>query len=85
MYYVYLLKNKFNKIYIGYTTDLRKRIQDHNYGRTKSTKRTRPWKLIYYESYLSEEDAKLRERTLKNYGSTLGQLKKRLAQSMKQY
>lgn len=82
MFYVYCLKNRFNKIYIGYTADLRERVKSHNYGRSKFTKKSRPWKLIYYEAYLSEKDAKLREKTLKNYGSTLGQLKKRVANSM---
>ncbi len=83
MFYAYILKNRFDKIYIGYSVDLRKRIKSHNYGRVKSTKQGKPWKLVYYEAYLSKKDAKLREKTLKNYGSTLGQLKKRIAYSMK--
>lgn len=84
MFYVYFLKNKFKAIYIGYSSDLRKRFCDHNYGRVKSTKSGKPWKLVYYESYLSKKDAQLREKTLKNYGSTLGQLKKRIAGSFNQ-
>lgn len=66
---------------MGYSSDLRKRFKDHNYGRVKYTKLGRPWKLVYYEAYLSEKDAKDREKTLKNYGSTLGQLKKRIKYS----
>ena len=84
MFYAYLLKNRCNKIYIGYSSDLRKRLCDHNYGRVKSTKLGKPWKLVYYEAYLSKKDAQLREKTLKNYGSTLGQLKKRIAGSLSQ-
>ena len=82
MFYVYLLKNNYDKIYIGYSGDLRKRFKDHNYGRVKSTKMGKPWKLVYYEAFLSGKDAKIRESTLKNYGSTLGQLKKRINNSL---
>jgi len=46
------------------------------------TKLRRPWRLVYYEAYLSKEDAKIREETLKNYGSTLGHLKKRIKKSL---
>lgn len=81
-YYVYLIKNKFNKIYIGYSADLRKRFKDHNYGKVKYTKSDRPWRLVYYEAFLSKLDAEKREKTLKNYGSTLGQLKKRIDKSL---
>lgn len=83
MFYVYLLKNGIDDIYVGYTADLRERFKDHNYGKVRSTKKGRPWKLIYYEAYLAERDARARERTLKHYGSTLGQLKKRLYGSFK--
>jgi len=82
MFYVYLLKNKFDKTYMGYTADLRNRFKDHNYGRVKFTKLGRPWNLVYYEAFLSKKDAQLREKTLKNYGSTLGQLKQRISNSL---
>jgi putative endonuclease len=43
MYYIYLIKSKKdNKLYIGLTTDLRKRLIEHNQGLTKSTKNRRP-------------------------------------------
>lgn len=82
MYYVYLIKNRYSEIYVGCSADLRKRFKDHNYGRVTSTKLKRPWKLAYYEAYISKKDAILREKTLKNYGSTLGQLKKRISNSL---
>ena len=72
MYYVYLLKNKKNRIYIGYSSDLRRRLKEH--GKT--------WKLIYYEAYLARKDAVLRERKLKDYGNSLSHLKKRLSSSL---
>jgi putative endonuclease len=82
MFYVYLLQNNDDQIYIGYTADLEKRLKEHNYGKVESTKRLRPWRIVYYEAYLSRLDAQIRERTLKNYGSTLGQLKKRIGNSL---
>ena len=50
MFYVYVLESlKNGELYTGYTSDLRKRVQEHNYGLNPSTKRYVPWKLIYYE------------------------------------
>jgi len=39
MFYVYVLESKKEKeLYIGFTTDLRRRIAEHNSGKNKSTK-----------------------------------------------
>jgi putative endonuclease len=66
MFYVYILQSlKDKKLYIGFTSNLRKRLIDHNTGGTKSTKLRRPFRLIYYEAHLSKEDAKRRERYFK--------------------
>jgi putative endonuclease len=72
-YYVYVLKSfNFNKLYIGYTIDLRKRVVKHNRGVNKSTKSYAPWQLIFYEAYLNKQDAKRREKYLKtSQGSRL--------------
>ena len=40
------------------------------------------WKLVYYEAYLNEQDARDREQMLKNYGAARGHLKQRIARSM---
>ncbi|MEW6610764.1 MAG: GIY-YIG nuclease family protein [Patescibacteria group bacterium] len=81
-HYVYVLKSMtYDQLYIGYTTDLRRRVQEHNRGETFSTKRYIPWKLIYYEACLDELDAKRRERYLKtNQGRRL--LRRRLKEYM---
>ena len=51
MFYVYILQSNKNKeLYIGYTSDLRKRIKEHNQGLNFSTKRYMPWKIIYYDT-----------------------------------
>jgi len=50
-YYVYVLESKEHKEhYIGYTLNLKKRVEEHNHGKNTSTKRYKPWVLIYYEA-----------------------------------
>ena len=67
MYYVYILQSKkHDKLYIGYTTNLEKRITKHNSGENLSTKPFRPYKLVYYEAFLDKKDAKAREGYLKS-------------------
>lgn len=67
MFYVYLLRSttKPDQLYVGYTKDLEKRLKKHNAGEVKSTKPYRPWNLVYYEAFISDEDAKQREKYLK--------------------
>lgn len=66
MFYMYILESlKSGSLYIGFTNNLRKRFEEHNRGLNFSTKPYLPWKLIYYEACLSEEDAKRREKYFK--------------------
>ncbi len=68
-YVVYTLESrKDGKRYIGLTTNLQKRIKEHNMGKSFSTSPRRPFKLIYAELCLNSEDAKKRERYLKTTG-----------------
>ena len=61
-HFVYVLQSeKDNKFYIGYTTVLRRRLDQHNNGETLSTAHRRPLKLIFYEAYLDQKDALRRE------------------------
>ncbi len=67
MFYVYLLQSlKDSTYYIGYTSDLRKRFEEHNSGKTKSIKHKIPLKLVYYEAYLDKTMAIKREFELKH-------------------
>jgi putative endonuclease len=66
MYYTYVLESlKDNRLYIGYSGDLKKRIIEHNNGEVKATKNRKPFRLIYYEACLSEEKAIKREKYFK--------------------
>ncbi len=69
-------------LYIGYTIDLRKRLDQHNHGENLSTKSGVPWTLIYYESYISGKDARKRELQLKQFKSAYSFLKRRIADSI---
>ena len=52
-------------MYIGYTSDLKRRFVEHNQGLNLSTKHDKPWAIIYYEACIDEDDAKRREYYLK--------------------
>lgn len=68
--YVYILQSlKDKSLYIGYTKNLMNRFREHNSGENPSTKPFIPYKLIYYEAFLSRIDAINREEYLKSgYG-----------------
>jgi putative endonuclease len=72
-----------NWIYIGCTSNLTKRLQEHQLGKRYSTKKYVPLRLVYYEAYFSKEDAYAREQKLKQYGSSLQKLRQRLTNSLK--
>ena len=72
---------KDDKLYIGSTNNLRKRVKEHNSGLNKSTKTRSPFKLVYYEAYTNEEDARHREHNLKLRARALKQLLKRIKKS----
>ena len=83
MYYVYILKSKKDEqLYIGSTNDLRRRLSEHNSGQVRSTKGRYPFELRYYEAFYTEENARKREHTLKKDGKALGQLKRRISESL---
>jgi len=59
MNYTYILKSKKDsQLYLASTTDLRKRLKEHNVGKVFSTKSRKLFELVYYEAYKSESDAR---------------------------
>lgn len=80
MHFVYLLQSEANgKYYIGYTSEVKKRVLEHNAGNNPSTKYGLPWKLVYFEGYASKKAALSRERQLKQHGKGLSVIKQRLS------
>jgi putative endonuclease len=66
MFYTYVLQSESDKkYYMGYTKELKRRINEHNNGLVTSTTNRRPLKLIYYEACLNETDAVKRKKYFK--------------------
>jgi len=67
-WFVYVLKSlKDGGYYIGYTSNLQKRLDYHNSGRQRSTRHRTPFVLVYYEVFNSKSEAIKREKQLKSY------------------
>jgi putative endonuclease len=84
MFWTYLLENKDDKSwYIGYTSDLKRRLAEHQNGTgCQTTSRKKGWKLIYCEGYVNQKDAEGRERYLKS-GAGHTYLKKQMRHYLK--
>lgn len=83
MHYVYLLQSKkTEKFYVGFTSDLKRRFNEHNSGKVQSTKAAVPYELVYFEAFQSKKDAMDRERKLKHHGQGIRRLKERLSNSI---
>ncbi|MBI5004793.1 MAG: GIY-YIG nuclease family protein [Candidatus Lloydbacteria bacterium] len=67
MAYVYILKSeKFPKTYVGSTTDLERRLKEHNSGKHNYTSKFLPWIIIHSEEYSLLAEARKREKYLKS-------------------
>jgi putative endonuclease len=67
MYNVYVLLSKStNKLYIGQTNDLPRRLQEHETGLARYTSGRGPWKLILSEQFSTRAEAMQREKSLKS-------------------
>jgi len=82
-FYTYILYSlKDNGLYIGFTNNLRRRLGEHRDGKSKYAGHRGFNELVYCEIYKSMKDAIERERMLKDYGSSLGHLKRRIKFSL---
>ena len=79
VYYVYMLKSKSVKpvTYVGFTSNLQKRINLHNSGKGAKFTRGRKWKLIYKEKFKSKREAISREYYIKKNKSIRKKIKKK--------
>ncbi|MCK5021765.1 MAG: GIY-YIG nuclease family protein [Candidatus Pacebacteria bacterium] len=66
-YFVYILfSKKDQKLYVGCTSNIEKRLERHNKGNIKATKHRKPLVLIHYEKFEDKEEAFNKERFLKS-------------------
>ncbi|HBU27847.1 TPA: hypothetical protein DEB00_01895 [Candidatus Uhrbacteria bacterium] len=84
MWYFYVLQSEKEPDYFykGSTGDLRNRLALHNGGDVKSTQPRRPWRLVYYEAFVSEKAARIREKSVKQSGAVSVPLMKRIMRSL---
>ncbi len=67
MFFVYIIKStKKDWYYVGSTNDLDRRLNEHNTGKTRSTKPFLPFELVYTKEFANERDARFYERKLKD-------------------
>jgi putative endonuclease len=79
MFYFYVIQSlKDKKLYIGFTSDLKQRLKEHNSGKARSTKGRHPFRLVYYEAYHSKDDAVRREHSIKLRAQAFTGLKRRI-------
>lgn len=84
MHYVYILQSiSDKKLYIGFTDNLINRFKQHNAYKSFATKPRAPFRMIYYEAYVSKEDAMNREKMLKQFGQGYRRIKERIVNSLK--
>ena len=70
MYFLYIIySNSLNKFYIGYSADIKERINRHNTYHKGFTGKANDWKLTYSEAYSSKKEAYARERQIKQWKS----------------
>lgn len=69
MHYIYILECADKTLYVGYTTDLKRRLKEHNNSKKGAhyTKIRRPVKLLYSENYKTINEALKREAEIKNW------------------
>ncbi len=66
-YYIYILKSlKFDKFYTGYTNDLKRRLNEHNSGKSEYTRKFKPWEIVYFEECNDVEEARQKEKYYKS-------------------
>ncbi|MBM3155147.1 MAG: GIY-YIG nuclease family protein [Chloroflexi bacterium] len=70
MFFLCILQSEqADQYYIGSTKDVSTRLAEHNAGKTPSTKRYRPWRVIHTEAYCTLSEARQRERQIKSWKS----------------
>lgn len=84
MYIVYVLRSHRGLRYIGHTSNLDRRLEEHNSGMCKTTKVDTGWTVVYQETHESRGEAMKREKWLKS-GAGRGFLREREVETMKSF
>ena len=66
MHYVYIVECNDGTLYTGYTTDIKRRVKEHNEGKASKYTRSRlPVRCVYSEEYSTKSEALKREQEIK--------------------
>ena len=65
MYFGYVLRNPQERLYVGYTENLERRVRQHQAGEAGWTKSRGPWELVHSEAFADLAEAMRREKNLK--------------------
>lgn len=65
--YLYILKSDSDRYYVGSTSDIARRLKQHNYGHTHTTKRMHHIKLVFKQAYNSLKVARTIEKRIKSW------------------
>ena len=79
LFHLYVLRNPEGRLYVGVTSDLSRRLSEHNQGMTRWTSGRGPWRLVYHEEFETRAGALRRERQLKG-GRANQELRSRLVE-----
>jgi len=67
MFYTYALSSlERNYIYVGITSDIERRVKEHNSGKNKTTRPYRPFELIFEKEFQTRTKARAEEKKLKS-------------------
>jgi len=69
-FYMYILRSaSTGRFYVGHSEDPARRVTEHNYNRSSSTRNRGPWELVYTEQFATRPEASRRERAVKKMKS----------------
>ncbi|HVF24780.1 MAG TPA: GIY-YIG nuclease family protein [Anaerolineales bacterium] len=69
LFYIYIIRSKrWQRYYVGSTEVVEKRLQEHNAGKSLSTRKGIPWELIHTEVFTTRSEAIIHERKIKARG-----------------
>jgi putative endonuclease len=69
LFYIYIIRSQhWQRYYVGSSESVEKRFQEHNSGKSGSTRAGIPWELIHIEAFATRSEALLRERKIKARG-----------------